>query len=80
VIWAIGPSTSRLKAACGALDDNLQRLKTDASTSTGFIAFGARGELGRDLGVLRGARRAARQKVLYVGSSNFAGWHITQAE
>ncbi len=73
------PNTRRLSKLHirRALDDSLRRLQTD------FIDLYQFHHIDREAGwdeVWEACETAVEQgKILYVGSSNFAGWHITQA-
>lgn len=73
------PNTSRLSKLHmrRALDDSLHRLKTDFIDLYQFHHVWRESTWDEIWEFCEGA--VQQGKVLYVGSSNFAGWHITQA-
>ena len=73
------PNTSRLSKLHmrRALDDSLQRLKTDFIDLYQFHHVWRESSWDEIWEFCEGA--VQQGKVLYVGSSNFAGWHIAQA-
>ena len=73
------PNTSRLSKLHmrHALDDSLRRLKTDYIDLYQFHHVYREASWDEIWEFCEGA--VAQGKVLYIGSSNFAGWHIAQA-